>query len=190
MKNNILLNPFAILSDKKQTIIGITALIIGICIAHFMNINIQILRIDPTDEVSFTKAILNQVIVVVFLTVALFGIGKIINKKTRVIDILNSVLIALISLYITFLQNIGNYLTDETNKTLEALKNGDIYNLSTSFLFYVIILLGLLFFVYYIYLLFIGFKTATNAKKAWHYVLFFTTLIIIDLITSIVINSI
>jgi len=186
----ILLNPFATISDKKQTTIGITSLIIGILIAYFMNINLQILRIDPVSEVNLDKAFLNQIIITVFLTASFFGIGKIINKKTRFIDILNGVLISFIAIYISLFQNINNYLTNETNKIFEAIKEGNIYNISPSIIFILISLIGLFFFVYYIYLLFMGFKTATNAKKAWQYVLFFATLIIIDLITSYLINSI
>ena len=190
MKNSILLNPFAVLSDKKQTIIGIISLILGILIAHFMDINIQILRIDPTEKVSLLKSFLNLCVCISFLSLAFFGIGKIINKKTRFIDIINTVLLAFIPVYLSLFQNINNFLTNEINQIVEAIANGDIYNMSPPILLLIVGLLGFAFFIYYIYLLFIGFKTATNAKKAWHYVLFFATLIIIDLLTSIIINSI
>ena len=190
MKNNILLNPFAILSDKKQITIGLISSIIGILIAHFMNINVQILRIDPVENVSLLKSFLNLVICILFLSFAFFGIGRIINKKTRIIDILNTVLLAFIPVYISLFQNVNHFLTNETNKIVESIGKGDIYNLSPPILFLIVGLIGLIFYIYYIYLLFIGFKTATNAKKAWHYVLFFVTLIITDLLTSYIINSI
>lgn len=190
MKNNLLLNPFAILNEKKQTTIGLISFVFGIFIAHLMNINIQILRIDPTEKISLLKSFLNLSICILFLTTAFFGIGKIINKKTRFIDILNAVLLAFIPIYLTLFQNINNFLTNETNQIVEAIANGDIYNMSPPVLLLIVGLLGFTLFIYYIYLLFVGFKTATNAKKAWHYVLFFATLIIIDTLTSYIINSI
>ncbi|WP_177764570.1 YIP1 family protein [Flavobacterium sp. I3-2] len=189
MKNNILLNPFAILSDKKQTIIGLISLIFGILIAHFMTINIQILRIDPVENVSLLKSFLNLIICILFLSLAFFGIGKIINKKTRFIDIINTVLLSFIPVYISLFQNLNHFLNNEIDKLIQTLKNGDIYNLSPPILFLIVGLVGFVFFIYYVYLLFIGFKTATNSKKAWHYVLFFATLIIVDLLTSYIINS-
>lgn len=190
MKNNILLNPFAVLSDKNQIIIGIASLIIGTLLSYFLHVNIQVLRINPLTDLSFIEVVTDQVILISLLTFSFFGIGKIINSKTRLIDIFNGICIASIPLYISLFQNINNFLTDEMNKLVEEMKNGNILNLSPSFLFLFISLLGFVFFIYYVYLLFIGFKTATNAKKAWHYVLFFVTLIVMDLIVSFLINSI
>jgi len=190
MKSNIIFNPYAVLSDRKQTIIGITSVIIGTLLSYFLHVNIQVLRIDPLTDLSFIEVAINQVILISSLTFSLFGIGKIINKKTRLIDILNTVLLAFIPVYISLFQNINNFLTNETNQLIEAITNGDIYNMSPPILLIVVGLLSTLLFIYYIYLLFIGFKTATNSKKVWHYVLFFATLIIIDILTSFIINSI
>lgn len=190
MKNNILLNPFAVLSDKKQTIIAVTSLMLGTLLSYFFHVNVQVLRINPLNDLSFMEVLLDQVILILILTISFFGIGKIINKKTRLIDIFNGICIAFIPIYISLFQNLNNFLTNETNKLMEAISNGDIYNMSPPILLLIVGLIGFVFFIYYIYLLFIGFKTATNAKKAWHYVLFFSTLIIIDILTSFIINSI
>jgi len=190
MKNNLFLNPFAIISDKKQTLIGMSTFILGIIIAYFMHVNIQILRIDPVNKVSFVKAILNSFIVVFFLTFAFFGLGKVINKKTRLIDILNVVLISLIPIYLSLFQNINGYLTNEINQIMDKLKDGSINEYATPLFFFIITIISLLLFIYFIYLLFVGFKTATNAKKAWHYVAFFAVLIFIDVLTSALINLI
>lgn len=190
MKNNFLLNPFAILSDQKQKIIAIISIIIGTLLSYFLHVNVQVLRINPLTDLSFIQVVIDQTIVISLLTLSFFGIGKIINKKTRIIDIFYGICIAFIPIYISLFQNLNEFLTNETNKIIEAIENGNIYNMSPPILLIIIGLLGTVFFMYYIYLLFIGFKTATHAKKAWHYVLFFATLIIIDIITSTLINLI
>ncbi len=190
MKKNVLLNPFAKIEDKKLLTLGLIAYIIGIFIAFSMKIELQILRINPLSTIDLPKILLNHSVITICLSLAFFGIGKIINKKTRFIDILNTVFIAFIPYYISLFQNINGYLTNETGKVMDALRQGTILNLTPSFLFIMVTLVGLLFFIYYIYLLFIGFKTATHSKKIWHYVLFFATLVVIDLIVSMIINSI
>lgn len=190
MKNNILLNPFAVINDKKLLLFGILTFILGLYAAFSLQVNIQILRIDPISEIKFVNIIINHCLIVAFLTLGFFGLGKIINKKTRFIDILNTAFISLIPIYISLFQNYNNFLKVETEQILSALKDGSIYTQSPPTTLILVALLGLLFFIYYIYLLFIGFKTATNAKKIWHYVAFFATLIFIDIIVSIIINTI
>ena len=190
MKKSLLLNPFAKIQDKKLLTLGLIAYITGLFIAFSMKMEIQILRINPLTTISLPKILLNHSVITICLSLAFFGIGKIINKKTRFIDILNTVFIAFIPYYISLFQNINSYLTKETEKVMNALRTGTILELTPSFLFIVVTLVGLLFFIYYIYLLFIGFKTATHSKKIWHYVLFFVTLIVVDVIVSMIINSI
>jgi len=190
MKNNILLNPFAILSDKRQTIIGIISLIIGIALIYIFQIQIEIIGLHIAENLKLQNASINQLIIVCLLTLAFFCIGKIINKKTRIIDILNTILLAFIPIYISTFINFNGYMDEQNNKIYEAFINNNVNEIKLPFLFLVISVFMILMIVYYFYLLFIGFKTATNSKKAWHYVLFFATLIIIDLLTSYIINYI
>lgn len=190
MKKNVLLNPFAKIEDKKLLTLGLIAYITGLFIAFSMKMEIQILRINPLTTLSLPKILLNHSVIIISLSLSFFCIGKIINNKTRFIDILNTVFIALIPYYISLFQNINGYLTKETEKVMDAFRKGDLLALTPSFLFIVVTLMGLLFFIYYIYLLFVGFKTATHSKKIWHYVLFFVTLLIVDILVSMIINSI
>lgn len=190
MNFKIIVNPFRVLNDKKQTIIAISSLILGIILSYLLQVNIQVLRINPLSELNFFEVVLDQVILISITSLSFFGIGKIINKKTRFIDIFNTINIALIPIYLSLFQNINNFLTNETNKLVEEMQNGNILNLTPPYLFIIVGLFGFVLFIYYIYLFFVGFKTATNAKKTWHYVLFFATLISVDIITSILINLI
>ncbi|WLD24794.1 hypothetical protein NU10_05290 [Flavobacterium dauae] len=186
----ILKNPFATISDKKQTMIGLFSFILGIIISNFMQMKIEIIGINSVSNYKMSDIIINQSINIFILTLVLYGLGKFINKKTRIIDILNSVLLALIPLYISLFQNTNNFVVNEGRKVFTAIENKAIYQYKPSvlFLFTTIIVIALI--VYYIYLLFIGFKTATNAKKTGHYILFFILFIITDLLTSALINSI
>ncbi len=186
----LLKNPFALVEDKKLFLVGISTFIVGIFLAYYFQLQQQILRLNISETPNLKQVIIWHVIIVASLTIVYLILGKIINKKTRFIDILNTVLIALIPIYITFFQNFNNFLTEETSKMLNALKDGSIYSQSPPILFIFVGLAGLVFFIYYIYLLFIGFKTATNSKKIWHYTLFFVLLIITDILTSGLINSI
>ena len=186
----LLKNPFALVEDKKLFLVGISTFIVGIFLAYYFQLQQQILRLNISETPNLKQIIIWHVIIVASLTIVYLILGKIINKKTRFIDILNTVLIALIPIYITFFQNFNNFLTEETAKMLNALKDGSIYSQSPPILFIFVGLAGLVFFIYYIYLLFIGFKTATNSKKIWHYTLFFVLLIITDILTSGLINSI
>ena len=186
----LLKNPFAVLSDKQILLTGIIAFVIGIFLAFQFQIQLQILRINTLKIPSLLEVVIGHLIILICLTISFFILGKVINKKTRFIDILSSVLISLIPLYISLFQNINGFLTNETSKIENAIKDGTIYTQTPPILLIIVGLVGLCFFIYYIYLLFVGFKTATNAKKVWHYLLFFVILIVIDILTSGLINSI
>lgn len=186
----LLKNPFAVLSDKQILLTGIIAFVIGIFLAFQFQIQLQILRINTLKIPSLLEVVIGHLIILICLTISFFILGKVINKKTRFIDILSSVLISLIPLYISLFQNINGFLSNETSKIENAIKDGTIYTQTPPILLIIVGLVGLCFFIYYIYLLFVGFKTATNAKKVWHYLLFFIILIAIDLLTSGLINSI
>lgn len=183
-------NPFEISSDKSLTTIGIILFIIGIILAYFFQIQLQILRVNPLVKLTITDIIIGHLIIMLALTIVYFILGKIINRKTRLLDILNTVLISIAPLYLIFFQNINGYLYNEVYQIEEAIKSGGILNIKTSFFSVIISIIGILITIYFIYLLFVGFKTATNAKKIWQYVLFFTLLLIADFICSGLINSI
>jgi len=183
-------NPFEISSDKNLTITGIILFITGIILAYFFQIQLQILRVNPLVKLTITYIIIGHLIILSALTILYFILGKIINRKIRLLDILNTVLISITPLYLIFFQNINGYLYNEVYQIEEAIKSGGILNIKTSFFSVIISIIGILITIYFIYLLFVGFKTATNAKKIWQYVLFFTLLLIADFICSGLINSI
>ncbi|MDO5637271.1 MAG: hypothetical protein Q4G18_08480 [Myroides sp.] len=186
----ILKNPFEISSDKSLTTTGIILFTIGITLAYFFQIQLQILRVNPLVKLTITDIIIGHLIVLSALTIVYFILGKIINRKTRLLDILNTILISIAPLYLIFFENINGYMYNEIYQMEEAIKSGGMLNIKTSIFSVIISVISISITIYFIYLLFIGFKTATNAKKIWHYVLFFVILFITDLICSGLINSI
>ena len=186
----ILKNPFEISSDKSLTTTGIILFTIGITLAYFFQIQLQILRVNPLVKLTITDIIIGHLIVLSALTIVYFILGKIINRKTRLLDILNTILISIAPLYLIFFENINGYMYYEIYQMEEAIKSGGMLNIKTSIFSVIISVISISITIYFIYLLFIGFKTATNAKKIWHYVLFFVILFITDLICSGLINSI
>lgn len=186
----ILKNPFAVIDEKKLLFLGIFSFIVGIFLSYIFQMQIQILRIKTLETLNIKQITIGLFIVVIALTIVFYIFGKIINNKTRFIDILNMGIIALIPLYISLFQNLNNFSSNEITKMINALKEGNIHTQPPSLLFILVALIGLCFIIYYIYLLFIGFKTATNAKKIGHYIIFFILLFITDILTSGLINSI
>lgn len=71
-----------------------------------MQMSLEIIGIHSANNYKISNIIINQSIIIFTLTLGVFALGKFINKKTRIIDILNTVLIAFIPLYISLFQNI------------------------------------------------------------------------------------
>jgi len=122
------------------------------------------------------------------VTVLLFVFGKIINKRTRFIDILNAGLLFRVPFYLMSLLMIFPFLQsidDEIKKNPEAVgklsfKPFDLVMIILITCFLIALL------VYSIALLFNGFKTATNAKKPLHYVVFGVIILFAEILSRII----
>lgn len=185
----LLLNPFKWSQERTLLIVGLTALALSVFVSHFCHVEFQILRINPLNKVTVWKALFNQVVIVSVLSLFFFIAGKIVNGKTRFIDIFNTVIVGFIPFYILGLQNINHFQTREINALEQAVQDGGIYSYLPSPLFIILAIVSLVFIVYYIYLFVIGFRTATHSKRVGHYVTFVLALIIADLAASYIINS-
>lgn len=185
----LLLNPFKWLQERTLLIIGLIGFVCSICISHFCDVEFQVLRMNPLNEVTIWKALFNQFLITAVLSIFFFVAGKIVNKKTRFVDIFNTVIIGFIPFHLIGLQNINHFQTREVEAMNQAMLEGGIYAAMPSALFIIISLISLPIIVYYIYLFVTGFKTATHSRKAIHYVAFTLALIIADLVASYTINS-
>lgn len=180
-------NPFQKFDEKHLLLIGILFFILNLIgcyyyglsngsIFHYSTIegNESILEILKSNSFSFLFAIL-----------VLSILGKILNKRTRFIDIANTVLVSQIPLIITT-PVLGWTLHRETISSL-VQNNGNIdYMHILNLLIALIWILSILtMLVYSIVLYYNGFQTATNIKKWQHIVAFTITSLMITFISQL-----
>lgn len=188
-----LLNPFEKFSEKQLLIFGILFLFMGSYIGFFSNAYFDsILHISFVENATYFNSIAQNLIIIILLTLVLFALGKYLNPKTRLIDLLNVSLIARIPFYFSTLINFNNStlkLTDKIMNNLDAIQN---IKFSTSEYLFLIItsVFGILCLLLFAILLWNGFKTATNAKTTKETVLLIITLLIANFMSSYLINFI
>lgn len=182
------LNPLEKYSERQLFIFGIVTTIVGSWITSVFNVVLDgAFDMHFSSHVSFVQSILFNLFSVLILFFFLLSAAYLINKKTRAIDILNAVLIFRIPYYLAsflfgipaikrFNENISEQLNDIGNLQLDA-----------SVLFFATIfgIIILIFMAWALTLLVLGFRTATNAKKAKHYVLLFVTFILAEIVSKV-----
>ena len=101
MKSLFFTNPFVKYSEKSIFIFSFLLSILGVVFAYYSNIRFDgLLDVHQFEKVSFWQVTRENAINIAVITVLLFVFGKIINGKTRFIDILNSVLVFRIPFYV------------------------------------------------------------------------------------------
>lgn len=187
MKNLFFTNPFLKYSEK--TIFFSTSLItlLGTVLAYYSNVRFDgLLDVHQFEKITLWGTLKDNLFIIVVMTVLLFVFGKIINNKTRVIDVLNAVLVFRIPFYIIcllinlpFMDAFGKKVAENganiQNLKINPLELASVMAVALLFL----VLLG-----YAIWLLFSGFKTATNSKKTVHYIVFGLLIIVGEVLTK------
>lgn len=185
-------NPFEKYSDTKLLLLGIVFNVIGVLLFfQFKVTNIGFLKLDYVPEISISKVFIQALSILTSMAFVLFSFGKLINSKTRCIDILNTVLIAKIPFYLVAFFNINNAVYS-ANQKLKSMLFSQKLNDATMlelplvlfFSFFAIIVL-----IWSIILLYNGFKTATNLKETKHKVFFGMAIIIADILSRILISN-
>jgi hypothetical protein len=187
MNWKIIFNPFTKFSEKQLLIFGIISTIAGSLIASLVDVTFDgLIDVHINPEMTFLKSLKENGILILLITILLFAFGKIINPKTRFIDNLNSAFLFRIPFYVAALLTslpVMNRVSEEVMKNVNSIEN---LNLQTSdiiiMLLISVVTIGLI--AYAITLLFQGFKTATNAKKAVHYVVFGILIFVGEIISS------
>lgn len=183
-------NPFYYFDEKRLFVSGFIITIIGITFSIFFRV-IQdgIFDLHIVDESCPWHKLVLAPVINIALTTLLFYIGaRWINKKVRIIDIFNVSMISRWPLYLV-IPLIGNpVILEHTNDITNALLGGgDISLNTTALLLLTIISIGsLISLTYYIILLFLGFKVASNAHQIKHYVLFGFLLLFAEVISIII----
>lgn len=109
--------------------------------------------------------------------------AKYINSKTRFIDILAAATVARIPYYLLPFFNYDNHMATAAEETLAAINPGQLpdFSVTTISLLLVFAFFTILFLIWYMVLLFRGFKVASNAKGALPVVLFVIAIILAEI---------
>lgn len=182
----ILQNPFAEFTEWKLFIAGIIGFLLSSYIIYLsgQQFNGFMHFFKPEMAVSLWAVLRVHAYMVLAPFVLLYGIGVLLNRKTRIIDVMNVVLIMPFPLYIVLF--VGKLLNQDkfTDQVLKAVQNGDHalagVDKAEMLLFGMFGVISLLLLFYQFYLLVKGMKVAVNNKKVGVSILFVALYFILD----------
>lgn len=187
----IIINPFEKFTEVQLLVLGIVLTIGGSLLAYLFKCRVDgVLHIGTGIDPTLAQSFIDSGIATFSLFIVFYILGLIINKKTRLIDVLNTVLIGRSPLYLLTLGNINGLLN-----TMEQRK-GSANTITTNFspLEYagllVFSMFAIVFIVWIVALLYNGFKTATNLKSTTHKVAFGVSILLAGIVAEIIIYSI
>lgn len=185
MNWNIIFNPFEKFSEKQLLIFGIILSILGSFLGFYFGVIYDGYLDVHIYEVTLIESLLHNAINILSMFIGLYVLGKIFNSKTRIIDILNAVLIARFPLYILGIFANNQKLNSITDQLIEGINDPQKIQINTADLFFITAfsIFSLVLLVYVIVLLVNGFRTATHAKK-WQHFLYFAIALILGEILS------
>lgn len=195
MNWKILFNPFEKYSEKTLLIFGISATLLGSLVGYLMNARFDgIIDMHLVQGARFQNILLDNLINTLVLFILFFAFGKIINPKTRAIDMLNVSMICRIPMYLVALGNIGGYLERATQNIMEGvdldnLQNMPEFELLDLLVILIFSILSIGFLIWMIVLFWKGFKTATNTKRTRDIILFIILFIVAEVLSKYLIGT-
>ncbi|MFV5692389.1 hypothetical protein ACM55K_10240 [Flavobacterium sp. LT1R49] len=186
----LLFNPFEKYSERILIIVGLAFTVIGGYLGFVFNARFDgVIDLHFVEKVSLYQPILEIGINILSTTVLLFIVGKIINPKTRIIDIFLTSMIARIPYYIVTFFNSNNKAYTISQGILNLVKSNKTNILSSTDIFYLLLMSFAIIasLIWFIALLFNGFKTAVNAKETKHILLFIAAIVAAEIISKIII---
>lgn len=187
----IFIKPFEEYSENKLLVVGLVATFIGTLLAYILNIRFDgVLDLHVVEHITIAEVLKDLMVNSFVLITLLFLISRIINSKSRLIDIITTVLISKIPYYILTLFNVNNLLLETTNDMLK-LATLEVSSVSIFSSVYTVIfsILSLLFLIWYILLLFNGFKVASNAKGIKANILFILCILLSEVFSKYLIMT-
>jgi hypothetical protein len=186
----LLFNPFEKYSEKTLILFGFLFSLLGAFLGFVFNARFDgAVDLHFVEKVTIYQPFLDISIDITCISLFLFLLGKQINPKTRFIDILSASMIARIPLYCITFFNANNFIYDSTQKMLAMVKPGKIENVDVSDMLLVMVfaMVTILFLIWFLVLLFNGFKTATNAKETKHTLFFILAIVLAEILSKILI---
>lgn len=195
----ILLNPFKKYSERTLLGIGVVMLLIGSFLGFYFQARYDgVLDLHFVKNIQWQEPLFDNLINIFSLSSLLFIVGKYLNRKTRLIDILNTVLIAQLPFYLMTLTNINGFMVKSSEKLLTVLMpQGSnvpvlnpqevmpIINDSLGFILFSSAT-SILVLVWVIILLYNGFKIAVNAKGTKAIVLFIAVILLAEILSKLI----
>ena len=188
----ILFNPFEQFSERPLILFGIAATIVLSMTGAFFNARFDgVLDLHFSTPTYFFNTLTDNAVNIVVLSLALFTLGKIRNNKTRFIDVFSASLIARIPYYFLPFFNWNNFILIETEKLMQqflTVQPGTVPQFDAIQMVALIgfAIISIVFLAWFIYLLYQGYKVATNAKGAIEVVLFGVTILIAEVFSKII----
>jgi flagellar basal body-associated protein FliL len=192
----ILLNPFEQFSERPLILFGIAVTILFSMTGAYFNARFDgVIDLHFSTPTFFVNTLTDNTVNVVILSLALFTVGKTRNNKTRFIDVFTASLISRIPYYFLPFFNWNNLILNETEKLMQQFLKGQPGTVPAFETIQMVILVlfagvSILFLAWFIFLLYQGYKVATNAKGAIEVVLFGVTLISAEVFSKIIFSLI
>ncbi|MGN7784831.1 YIP1 family protein [Niabella sp. 22666] len=185
MKTNLVFNPFEKFSETSLAVAGASFILFSVLLFWFSGqSNDGIYHVTYQSGIQLVQAIIEALSYTFLPFLLLIFAGKMVNPKTRLVDILNATIVHRIPMTIGILLMQLPFLKKVTDAIIKAAQTNTLQQLSIATLWIStitsLVMLALL--VYSIVLLINGFKTASHAKKPWHYILFALAIICSELI--------
>ena len=186
-----LLNPIEFYNDRKLLIANLIIFLVGTTSAVFLQTTFESpIDMHFSDKIELKLTILGNFISTLSLFLAFFLAGRIINKKTRVIDCLNLSMYFRIPYYILAFINISHFLSDE--KTILNIEKNYVFSenqLIEMVLVYSMILFFIGFLIIQGIIIYRSFKTIANAKKTTDYLILVLTILAFIIISTLIIRN-
>lgn len=188
----VLFNPFEQFSERPLILFGISVTILLSMTGAFFNARFDgVIDLHFSTPTFFINTLTDNAVNIVILSLALFTLGKYRNNKTRFVDVFTASLIARIPYYILPFFNWNNTVLVESEKLLKqfmTVQPGAVPQFETTNMLVLVLFAGfsLLFLAWFIYLLYQGYKVATNAKGGIEIVLFGVTILIAEVFSKII----
>lgn len=188
-----LFNPFEEYSENSLLAVGIITTVIASFLAYFLNIRFDgVFDMHYGNQGFWTQTLVDNAINIAVMSVCLYLAALVINKKTRLIDILAVAIIARTPIYLSLLINIGGKVEDLSQEVISAVSNQDFITISGNSIA-ILLLVGIVsitMLIWYVVLLFRGFKVASNAKGKLPVFLFVAAIVLAEIVSKLLIGMI
>lgn len=186
----VIFKPFERYSEKTLLVAGTIAALAGILLAWMFGARFDgVLDLHYTRKQPFWVVAGDQLLNGISLLLFLIPVTKWINRKTRIIDVVNAFLISRIPLYFLTFGNVGAILSNAGEKMKTAALQQQAISLNGMEWTFLIVfgLLAILMIVWSVTLLYNGYKVASNAKGARPIILFVLSLLFAEIVSKVLI---